>query len=130
MTPRSRKPVIIGAMLGLPTENYRRNFLSLPEDDHELLSRSKDQILNSSLYKSKSEGDLLDLQTDEYAENVTGSESNELEIIKKGASDETLTTPFRYFIYICPSNIITTNFNEQYLLDSLLKSVACPFYFK
>lgn len=113
MTPRSRKPVIIGAMLGLPTENYRKNFLSLPEDDHELLSRSKDQILNSSLYKSKSESDLLDLQADEYADNVTGSESNELEIIKKGASDDTLTTPFRYFIYVCSSYSIATNFKGQ-----------------
>lgn len=90
MTPRSRKPVIIGAMLGLSNENYRKNFLSLPEVDDELLNRSKDlSPINASLYKSKSESDLLDLKS-ANEEGILGS------AVDKDTPDETLSTPFRY----------------------------------
>lgn len=93
MTPRSRKPVIIGAMLGIATDNYRKTFMSLPEDDDELLSRSSDQILNTSLCKSKSEGDLVGLQSpSDTLEGISGDTS---ESFKKVSSEETLSTPFR-----------------------------------
>lgn len=95
MTPRSRKPVIIGAMLSMNTDNYRKNFLSLPEDDDELLGKSKDQILNSSLYKSKSEGDLMGIQSPFEACNSATSDRNEVSHFQKRKSDETLSTPFR-----------------------------------
>lgn len=98
MTPRSRKPVIIGAMLGISNENYRKNFLSLPENDAELLDRSKDHLSsNASLYKSRSEGDLLDLQST-HEDTVMESISNERIEQKnsdKATPDGALSTPFR-----------------------------------
>lgn len=108
MTPRSRKPVIIGAMLGMTTDNYRNNFLSLPEDDDELLSKSKDHILNTSLYKSKSEGDLLDIQLPADAANNSISQVNNESLIRKQKSDEVLSTPFRYIILTILTSIFSS----------------------
>lgn len=98
MTPRSRKPVIIGAMFGISSKNYRKNFLSLPEDDDDLLNRSKDQSpINASLYKSRSEGDLLDLQSTNDGDIVDAASFERVahKSTDKDTSDETLSTPFR-----------------------------------
>lgn len=96
MTPRSRKPVIIGgAMLGISGENYHKSIMNFVKDDgsaaddeHNL---NKSRLLNASLQRSRSESDLLP------ALNACLTEERMLDAIKKpkSTSEETLSTPFR-----------------------------------
>lgn len=104
MTPRSRKPVIIGgAMHGISDENYHKSIMNFVKDDgnghatpngdaNDLHNLNGCRLLNASLHKSKSESDLLP------ALNACMSEEEPmLNTIKmsKSTSEETLSTPFR-----------------------------------
>lgn len=98
MTPRSRKPVIIGAMLGINTDNYHKKFMNFPIDDEETdfdMDRDNNHLLNSSLHKSKSENDLMLALTS----NSTTPLLQPVELlalkITNSTSEETLSTPFR-----------------------------------
>lgn len=95
MTPRSRKPVIMGgAMVGISGENYHKNIMNYMKDDGCGVAPSIDGIddkhnLSASLLKSKSESDLLPAFSlpDEMAFDETK--------MPKSTSEETLSTPFR-----------------------------------
>lgn len=100
MTPRSRKPVIIGgAMHGISGDNYRKSILNfvkndgsgiaLAHDDAEDEPNSDSRLLNASMQKSKSESDLLPTL------NACMLEEQMLNAMPKFTSDETLSTPFR-----------------------------------
>lgn len=96
MTPRSRKPVIIGAMLGLTSDNYHQNFINFPMDEVEnsLDCEITQEPFESSLHRSKSDCSLsvrspIDTQTQ------TTKTMDEPKTITKSNSDETLSTPFR-----------------------------------
>lgn len=100
MTPRSRKPVIIGAMLGMAAENYHNNLLNyVKNDENDLNDANNDadniaNYLNSSIHKSKSESDLIDaigISTTPLLDPI------EAKIFKltNSQSDESLSTPFR-----------------------------------
>lgn len=107
MTPRSRKPVIIGgAMLGITGDNYHKSIKNYVKDDGSCIAPpneplgdkhklNRSQSLNVSLQKSKSESDLLP------ALNECLSEEQMLDAIKipKSTSEETLSTPFRYAFF-------------------------------
>lgn len=105
MTPRSRKPVIIGgAMIGISGEKYHKSIMNFVKDDgsgvatptncaaaddeHNL---NKSRLLNASLLRSRSESDLLP------ALNACLTEERMTNAIKmpKSTSEETLSTPFR-----------------------------------
>lgn len=95
MTPRSRKPVIIGgAMLAMADENYHKSIMNYVKDDvinNATPDKNQNRSLNVLLQKSKSESDLL------AALNESLLEKSTLNAIKipKSTSDETLSTPFR-----------------------------------
>lgn len=103
MTPRSRKPVIIGgAMLGISGDNYRKSIMNFVKDDASGVAPPNDYIddehnlnrsrsPNASFHKSKSESDLLP------ALNTCLTEEAKLNATKmpKSTSEETLSTPFR-----------------------------------
>lgn len=90
MTPRSRKPVIIGGIRGLATDNYHQNFIDFQMDEVEesFDQENTQQPLESSLHRSKSESS-LSLQSP-LLDNV-----EEPKAVAKTTSDETLSTPFR-----------------------------------
>lgn len=106
MTPRSRKPVIIGGMRGLATDNYHPNFIDFQMDDeidHSFECGHTNDRLNSSLQRSKSENSLLSplpmvsqsQQTLSDAPTIVTTATT----LTKSTSDETLSTPFRYFVF-------------------------------
>lgn len=123
MTPRSRKPVIIGGMRGLTTDTYHPNFIDFQMDDEvghsfEYCQNTPDQH-RTSLQRSKSENSLLcrspielTQQTQQHTTELIPPSSATL---IKSTSDETLSTPFRYFFYS------TFSFS--------LSSALPPFYF-
>lgn len=92
MTPRSRKPVIVGsAMLGIAGDNYHKSIMNYVKDDcdyAEIENVELNQMLNASLQKSKSESDLLPAIA--YA-----TVADDQFVATKSTSDETLSTPFR-----------------------------------
>lgn len=100
MTPRSRKPVIIGALRDLPTDDYHNKFVGFQmnddvaeedDDDPDFIEGEIPDRLNASFHRSKSESDLLHLSlaiTHESSEHVSKP-------VPKSTSDETLSTPFR-----------------------------------
>lgn len=91
MTPRSRKPVIIGALRDMQTDDYHNKFIGFQmnddvaeeedDDDPDFIEGEIPDRLNASLHRSKSESDLL-LRSPAVAQT-------------KSTSDETLSTPFR-----------------------------------
>lgn len=96
MTPRSRKPVIIGAMRGLASDNYHQNFINFQMDeiDDTLESENSQKHLDSSLQRSKSESSLLLESPNESKSHLDSVEDPKTVITSN--SDETLSTPFRY----------------------------------
>lgn len=95
MTPRSRKPVVIGGMRGLTTDNFNQNFINFQMDEvGDCLDRENTQQLHeSSLYRSKSESSLSlrsPIETQLLSENA-----EEVKPVARTSSDETLSTPFR-----------------------------------
>lgn len=96
MTPRSRKPVIIGAMLGLTSDNYHQNFINFPMDEVEnsFECENTQEPLESSLHRSKSECSLL-LRSPIDTQTQPTKTGDEPKTIAKSNSDETLSTPFR-----------------------------------
>lgn len=96
MTPRSRKPVIIGAMLGLTSDNYHQNFMNFPMDEVEnsFECENTQEPHESSLHRSKSECSLL--QKSSIDTQIQAIETvDQPKKITKSNSDETLSTPFR-----------------------------------
>lgn len=95
MTPRSRKPVIIGGMRGLTSDNYHPSFIDFQMDDeidHSFeCENTQVRLLNSSLHRSKSENSLLKTLQIQQTINDTPAVTT----ITKSTSDETLSTPFR-----------------------------------
>lgn len=91
MTPRSRKPVmLIGALGSSDQRNYQNSFSSLREEDEESSQlHSLDSQEQRSLYRSKSAGNITELNADNIADlNVTNR--------RNSISDpESLTVPFR-----------------------------------
>lgn len=94
MTPRSRKPVIIGGMRGLTTDNYHPNFINFECDDEvePNFECENTQELDSTLQRSKSESS-LPLQSPIESQSLPTIE--EPTMLTKSNSDETLSTPFR-----------------------------------
>lgn len=93
MTPRSRKPVIIGGIRGLTSDKYHQNFMNFQMDEDvepSFESNKTDEPLNSSLQRSKSENSLLSPSPAIAAPTV-----DEPSALAKSNSDETLSTPFR-----------------------------------
>lgn len=131
MTPRSRKPVIIGAMRGLTSDNYHQNFINfdqMDEIENSFECENKDEKHNSSLLnRSKSENSL---QLRSSFEEPIQPNVNEQNCIVKSNSDETLSTPFRYknsktnfkseqrFIQIL--NLCSFSINRKYLFSRSL----------
>lgn len=92
MTPRSRKPVIIGGIRGLTSDKYHQNFMNFQMDEDvepSFESNKTDEPLNSSLQRSKSENSLLSPSLG------IASTADEPSAFAKSNSDETLSTPFR-----------------------------------
>lgn len=100
MTPRSRKPVIFGALRDIAADNYHKNFVDFELADNQNSDDYRCNMdadpLNASLQRSKSESSLL-LKTPGTpdAPAATGEESAMARISAKSTSDETLSTPFR-----------------------------------
>lgn len=96
MTPRSRKPVIFGALRDIASDNYHKNFVDFEMGDNQNNSdnrcNSETDHLNTSLQRSKSESSLL-LKTPNTPATDDIAEIAKLET--KATSDETLSTPFR-----------------------------------
>lgn len=93
MTPRSRKPVIIGGIRGLTSDKYHQNFMNFQMDEDvepSFESNQTDEPLNSSLQRSKSENSLLSPSL-----AIAPSTVDEPSALAKSNSDETLSTPFR-----------------------------------
>lgn len=99
MTPRSRKPVIIGALRDIAPDNYHNNFIDFQMDDDSRASVSDERFkrdisqdqLDSSLHRSKSESNL-------FAKSpvaLKSKDSVDEPKAAKSSSDETLSTPFR-----------------------------------
>lgn len=92
MTPRSRKPVmLIGASLGSSDQrNYQNSFSSLKEEDEELSQlQSLDSQEQRSLYRSKSAGNINELDADNLCPlNMTGRRNSSSDM-------ESLSAPFR-----------------------------------
>lgn len=114
MTPRSRKPVIIGgAMIGISGENYHKTIMNFVKDDglggiaasndgndnddERLMNNSP--LLNTSLQKSKSESDLLPTLNACLSE---GQMQHAIKMLPKSTSEEKLSTPFRYEFFAIP----------------------------
>lgn len=100
MTPRSRKPVIIGAMLGLTTDNYHQNFINFPMDEVEnsFDCENTQEPLELSLHRSKSESSLLlrsPIDSTQAQSTEMAAAVDKPKTITKSNSDETLSTPFR-----------------------------------
>lgn len=92
MTPRSRKPVmLIGAGLGSSDQrNYQNSFSSLREEDEESSQlHSMDSQEQRSLYRSKSAGNITELNADNLCQSNTSNRRNSL------SDPESLTLPFR-----------------------------------
>lgn len=99
MTPRSRKPVIIGALRDIAPNNYHNNFMDFQMDDDNRANVSDERFerdisqdqLNASLHRSKSESNLFSKSP------VALKSKNSVDEPKaaKSSSDETLSTPFR-----------------------------------
>lgn len=107
MTPRSRKPVIIGGMRGLTADTYHPNFIDFQMDDeigHSFECENTPDRLHTSLHRSKSESSLLCRSPIEsHAQQLT-SESirTPSATLIKSTSDETLSTPFRLVVvFLC-----------------------------
>lgn len=86
MTPRSRKPVIIGALRDMTRSNYHKKIIGFqddeaPEDDPDFDEEEIPDQMNTTLHRSKSEGDLWP--------------RSPVKNVAKSTSDETLSTPFR-----------------------------------
>lgn len=102
MTPRSRKPVIIGGMRGLATDTYHPNFIDFQMDDEvghsfEYCQNTPDQH-HASLHRSKSENSLLcrsPIESTTQAQLTTDLIPPPSATLIKSTSDETLSTPFR-----------------------------------
>lgn len=101
MTPRSRKPVIFGALRDLATDNYHKNFVDFEMGDNENTDtglndhdtndnrcNSDADPLSSSLERSTSESDSLPKMPS--TPTITGEKVDPTEV-----SDESLSTPFR-----------------------------------
>lgn len=103
MTPRSRKPVIIGGMRGLATDTYHPNFIDFQMDDEighsfEYCQNTPD-LHRTSLHRSKSENSLLcrsPVESTVQAQLTTELIPPPSAALIKSTSDETLSTPFRY----------------------------------
>lgn len=103
MTPRSRKPVIIGGMRGLATDTYHPNFIDFQMDDEighsfEYCQNTPD-LHRTSLHRSKSENSLLcrsPVESTVQAQLTTELIPPPSATLIKSTSDETLSTPFRY----------------------------------
>lgn len=95
MTPRSRKPVIIGAMRDMTADNYHNNFIGfqIREEDNVAEHEANISHINVSLQRSKSESSLIIPTTP--SESKTKNHENDAQRITKATSDETLSTPFR-----------------------------------
>lgn len=102
MTPRSRKPVIIGALRDMQTDGYHNKFIGFQmnddvaeeedDDDPDFIDGEISDRLNASFHRSKSESDLLLQSSAVTQEESNGYNSNP---VTKSTSDETLSTPFR-----------------------------------
>lgn len=92
MTPRSRKPVmLIGASLGSSDQrNYKNSFSSLREEDEESSQlHSLDTQEQRSMYRSKSDGNITELNGDNICHlNMTNRRNS-------SSAPESLTLPFR-----------------------------------
>lgn len=95
MTPRSRKPVIIGAMRDMTTDNYHNNFIGFEIGEEN--SINEDQLdmspLNALLQRSKSESSLIVPSTS--IESDAQHDITAQKTMVKAASSEALSTPFR-----------------------------------
>lgn len=93
MTPRSRKPVmLIGASLGSSDQrNYQNSFSSLREEDEESSQlHSLDSQEQRTLYRSKSAGNITELNVDDHlCQPNISNRRNSL------SDPESLTLPFR-----------------------------------
>lgn len=94
MTPRSRKPVMLIGVLSSSSDqrNHQNSFSSLREEDEESAqmhsSESHEQRV-TSLYRSKSDGNITELNGDSICHlNVTNQR-------KSSSVPDTLTVPFR-----------------------------------
>lgn len=99
MTPRSRKPVIISAMLNMTADNYNnKSFLnySKNEDGDIGLLNSSQQLFNSPLQKSKSESEILDALSSPHRGTQLLAPEEAFSIkLSNSTSEEALSTPFR-----------------------------------
>lgn len=92
MTPRSRKPVVIGGMRGLSTDNYHKKFIKCGMDD-EMVQTFDCRNSSPDLHRSKSESSLLSKSPVIFQhQSIVGQESN---VSLKSNSDDALSTPFR-----------------------------------
>lgn len=104
MTPRSRKPVIFGALRDIAADNYHKNFVDFELTDNQNSDDYRCNMdadpLNASLQRSKSESSLLlkTPGTPDTALAATGEASTMAPINAKSTSDETLSTPFRWAV--------------------------------
>lgn len=115
MTPRSRKPVIIGGMRGLASETYHPNFIDFQMDDEVGHSfeycqhqQTPDQH-HTSLHRSKSENSLLcrsPIESTTQAQLTTELIPPPSATLIKSTSDETLSTPFRYLFLTSHSTLL------------------------
>ncbi|XP_037032276.1 uncharacterized protein LOC119071512 [Bradysia coprophila] len=113
MTPRSRKPVmLIGASLGSSDQrNYHNSFSSLREEDEESSQlHALDTQEQRSLYRSKSAGNLNELDADNVGQlNVTGRRNSSSDM-------ESLSAPFREYLLsrsVCTSAPVDASFSSQ-----------------
>lgn len=98
MTPRSRKPVIISAMLNMTADNYNKSFLNYSKncERHFDLENSNQNLYNSPLQKSKSESEIMDALSSPHRDTQLLAPEEALSLkISNSTSEEALSTPFR-----------------------------------
>lgn len=94
MTPRSRKPVIISAMLNMTGDPYNKSFLNDEKDID--LEHHNQTLYNSPLHKSKSESEIIDALSSPHRSTQLLAPEEALSIkISNSSSEEALSTPFR-----------------------------------
>lgn len=96
MTPRSRKPVIIGAMLGMSVESYPNNLLNFVHTEEMEGSDGdaddKNHFIDTSMHKSKSESNLIGSVS---ATPLLDPANANIIKLTNSQSEEALSAPFR-----------------------------------
>lgn len=96
MTPRSRKPVIIGAMLGMSVESYPNNLLNFVHTEeiegNDVDTDDTNIFMDTSMHKSKSESDLIGAVS---AMPLLDPVKAKIMKLTNSQSEEALSVPFR-----------------------------------